>query len=731
MINMKIPFFAFIAFFNVFFFTPQLPAAQLTHHVPGELLVKFKAGQPGASNKPQSSFIKQKAATYHLKKRKAITGTGVEHWTLNNSDDLGNAIARLQADPDVLVVEPNYRRYPRTSHFITATRAKQLSDATLSQINLDSLPAMTVTPTRLPVVAVFDDAFDIKHDDLADNVFNPYNAVEKNADPAPTICHDSISNEVVPELHGTMVMGVVGAVVDNGIGINGASDNSKIMPVRLGCNYSVAAELEAIAWAKEKGADIINMSYGGPQFSVLERLAVVDLISRNTLLVIAAGNVEMDNDRIPDYPSGLNLPNIIAVAALDFDNNLTRWTQFGQTSVDIAAPGEREMFGTTAASQESPSRYSIIGGTSFSAPLVSGVVATLMMRYPDASIYDVKGAIMGSAVPFGDSQTGSTQKASLATDGRVDALAAFDLLSASPKPVPVIRNFYIDDQAGNKNALVDEGETVDLVITIENIWADADSLAVTLRSPDIEISPMTQDIAAGIKGYDAQVQNYGDVTVRFSVFLGSRMQMQDLLFTLDLTGTYASASKKFTYQRAFRVNTGSLTIGKPVQATLKTNDRDEVHYYYVFIPERKDELIFNLAMRSNIPFTNADRNANLLVKFGGLPQFDYAGYETAATSLVDEGTLVSANGGLLPEQIIIKNAAAGTYHIAVVSSSGTSSNNIAYSLGVDASVTQFYQPVVSGCVMAGVGRPQHFDPMLPLLIILSLFSLSGRFKQPS
>jgi len=704
-------------------------------YVAGELLVKFRASPTAntnggvnraenVSNLPLQRLSKLKFTKFKskVKQRKLFTHLGIEHWKLNKSVDLKSTIEQLKADPDVLLVEPNYRRYPRTVA-ADAFNAFILSNARLAQIKLDELRDLGLTVNQV-TVAILDDAFDITHEDLDNgNIIGAYNAFERNQNPTPHICFDS-EGEQIKEDHGTQVMGVLAAGVDNGVGINGATDsNIEIIPIRISCNYTVEAELTALEWAVANGANIINMSYGAPQFSEFERIAINDLSNKNILVVTAAGNSEVSNDRIPDYPSGLDLPNIIAVAAVGVDNKLTSWSQYGQTSVDIAAPGGALSIGTTYPDN----LYTITGGTSFSAPLVSGVAASLLARHPGASVFDVKGAIMGSAIAFSDNR-----KARLTTDGIIDAVAADALLtdrnlsSGTAKPVPVIKSITIDDSAGNNNHEYDAGESVELIVTLENVWGDADTLNTTLSSTDLGITPILVSSGSGLKGYDAATNNYGVIELRFPVDFGNRTISQGILFTLDIDGEYAFGAT-FQYQRSFTIDTGSLVIGSPIQSVLRTHDQEEVHYYHIYSDDRKDELTFTLEMRDS----EMANNLNLLVNFEAVPQFDFLTYESGATDSISQGSLVSINGGSQSEQITIKYAAAGTYHIAVVSSESTGATNIEYTLGVTAAKRKRSKGIFSGCVMGGTTNLTLIDPILPLLVLFSLVMLRMRYKRNS
>ncbi len=145
------------------------------------------------------------------------------------------------------------------------------------------------------------------------------------------------------DAHGTHVSGTIAASV-NGQGIAGVAPNVRIMALKaLDARgfLSLSDAIEAITYAKNKGAGISNNSWGGVAFSQ----ALKDAIEASgSLFVASAGNggsdrVGDDNDVTPNYPSSYDSPNILAVAAIDNQGNLASFSNFGATSVDISAPG--------------------------------------------------------------------------------------------------------------------------------------------------------------------------------------------------------------------------------------------------------------------------------------------------------------------------------------------------------------------------------------------------------
>jgi subtilisin family serine protease len=209
-------------------------------------------------------------------------------------------------------------------------------------------------------------------------------------------------------LHGTHVAGIIGAVRNNGIGIDGIAQAVRIMSVRAVPNGDERDKdiANAIRYAVDNGAQIINMSFGkaySPQKSVVDD-AVRYAESRGVLLVHAAGNDGEDVETSPSFPipgyvGGGTAANWIEVGASSWRGGnalAAEFSNFGTKKVDVFAPGvdilSTDVGGGTI--RES--------GTSMAAPVVTGVAALLMSYYPKLTAADVKRIIMESAVPYRD-----------------------------------------------------------------------------------------------------------------------------------------------------------------------------------------------------------------------------------------------------------------------------------------------------------------------------------------
>jgi thermitase len=140
--------------------------------------------------------------------------------------------------------------------------------------------------------------------------------------------------------HGSHIAGVVAARGGDGIGVAGVAGRTTIVPLRVLGNTMLGAcgeTADALEYAVQAGARVVNMSFGQPQPCAAIRTAIER--APNTLFVISAGNEGEDVDVTPQYPCSDTAPNIVCVAATDKQDQVPAYSNYGAASVDLAAPG--------------------------------------------------------------------------------------------------------------------------------------------------------------------------------------------------------------------------------------------------------------------------------------------------------------------------------------------------------------------------------------------------------
>jgi hypothetical protein len=284
------------------------------------------------------------------------------------------------------------------------------------------------------IVAVIDTGIDETHEDFENTHFVPgYNIVSSR-----TIRVGSNSDD---NGHGTLVSGVIAATANNNIGIVGAAPNVSIMPVKaldLSGEGAATNISEAIIWATDHKANVINLSLGGHGFSHNKPLAdaITYAFDHNVVIIAAAGNdvaITGGNlDKGPVFPvcndNGKNM--VIGVTATDVNDLKPEFANYGKACVDVSAPGRRILSTINkdpATGTKSPNSYAYASGTSLSVPFVSAQAALLKSLYPSASNKQIRDRIIGTAVNIDElnlSQCAQGSCRGLLGGGRIDAAAS-------------------------------------------------------------------------------------------------------------------------------------------------------------------------------------------------------------------------------------------------------------------------------------------------------------------
>lgn len=258
-------------------------------------------------------------------------------------------------------------------------------------------------------IATIDQGVQYDHPDLEPNVASSpgKDFVDGDSDPYPK----DLSNEP----HGTHVSGIAGARTDNAQGISGISD-STLLSARVlnGSGWGSVSDIaDAVEWAVDQGADVINLSLGGGGRSQTMQNAVTYASSNGALVVVAAGNSGTNETT---YPAAYD--ECIAVSALDPDESFASYSNYGD-AIELTAPG------TNVVSTWPEDGYKSASGTSMAAPVVSGVAGLALAKY-DMTNEELRTHLRNTAVDVGLSETKQGV-------GRIDAGAA---LTTPPGETP-------------------------------------------------------------------------------------------------------------------------------------------------------------------------------------------------------------------------------------------------------------------------------------------------------
>jgi len=226
--------------------------------------------------------------------------------------------------------------------------------------------------------------------------------------------------------HGTHVAGIVGAVRNNGIGIDGIADNVAIMSLKIVPDGDERDKdvANAIIYAVDNGAEVINMSFGkgySPEKQLVD-MAMKYAAKKDVLLVLGAGNEGENLDSSPKFPNDTYLKstsgpkNLISVGGLSPEGGsaaVAEFSNYGKKEVDVFAPGVY-IYSTTP-----DSTYDYASGTSMASPVVAGVATVIRSRYPSLTAAQVKDIIIKSSrkLPATVTQPGTFEEVSSSAMG--------------------------------------------------------------------------------------------------------------------------------------------------------------------------------------------------------------------------------------------------------------------------------------------------------------------------
>lgn len=397
---------------------PAAPSGTVRQPRQRELLVKFKQGR---------EFRKTAIhGTVRAAVRRRLLDGAVDLVALPDDVTIDDGLRRYRDDPDVEFAEPNYR-----------VRKAAVPDDPSYAVSQYALPLMhapaawdVTTGSSTIVVAVLDSGIDYTHPDLAANVWTntgeiPGNGIDDDhngyvddvrgwnfAYPYPGSPASNNPWDDTADGHGTHVSGIIGAVGNNATGGTGVNWRVSIMPVKVlddtGGGY-VSDIVEGIEYAVRMNARVINSSFTIDDgirtcsaFSLAENYAIRTAGTKGVLVVKAAGNSSCDLDNAvmtPNNPVKAGIANIIIVGASDSLDSLAWYSNYGEQTVHLAAPG------TGIFSTINHGGYATYDGTSMAAPFVTGAAALLLAGHPAYAWQTVKKALLANAavIPSFDS----------------------------------------------------------------------------------------------------------------------------------------------------------------------------------------------------------------------------------------------------------------------------------------------------------------------------------------
>jgi len=403
------------------------PSSDASAAVPGELLVRFRedagAGERSAARESVEATLEE-----------TLPVPGLQLVSVD-SGSVNEEAAELEANPEVLYAEPNYRRdlqrVPSDDLFrfqwsltnegqeFASPGPGQPGRRGTPDADIDAPEAWERTTGNASVKVAVIDSGVAEHPDLAGNVWSNPDETKNGADDdgngyvddvrgwdftGPRGSEDGTTDDD-PTGHGTHVSGTVGAEGGNGRGVAGVNWDVSLMPLQAfdSQGASVTDVIEAYDYARREGADVVNASFGAPGGSDAEREAIRR--APEVLFVAAAGNGgedgkgdDNDGGGSVNYPCSYDLENILCVAASDENDLLASFSNFGRTSVDLAAPGV-DVASTFEKVGGANDTFVYQSGTSMAAPHVAGAAALMLAAEPGLSVGDLRRRILEAVDP--------------------------------------------------------------------------------------------------------------------------------------------------------------------------------------------------------------------------------------------------------------------------------------------------------------------------------------------
>ncbi len=399
-----------------------------------EVLVKYKDDSKAEGIKTK---VKTNLKIDKLESKKKNKNSKIELLQINDNDNLEAVIAELKKDSNVLFAQPNYKlklesepseqdpakasteealvpqmaiqtELPTDDRFSEQwgllNNGQTIESATgIKGQDISAFDAWSISKgSEALIIGVLDTGIDINHEDLKDNIYTNSSEIPDNSidDDGNGIIDDingwdfangdkTVYDSSEEDFHGTRVAGII-AASENGKGIVGVAPRVKILPLKFisdGIGYTSDA-IEAIEYASQMGAKIINCSFSGADNNLALKEAMV---ASNLLFVCAAGNDGKDISQNPVYPASFELSNILTVGATNNKGEVAELSNFG-INVDVAAPG------ISILSTQPENAYGYQRGTSYSAPYVAAIAALIKSIMPDMTAVQIATRIRSTAI---------------------------------------------------------------------------------------------------------------------------------------------------------------------------------------------------------------------------------------------------------------------------------------------------------------------------------------------
>lgn len=275
-----------------------------------------------------------------------------------------------------------------------------------------------------------------------------------------------------PYNHGCLVAGMAAATTNNSTGIAGTGYKCKLVPIKAGTinDESITNGYESILYAAKRGCKVLNCSWGLVKAPSNIEQSIVDYAVANNVSIVAAGGNSSTGSLAFEiwYPAGYY--GVLGVGNVDANDRLAGTMALG-SQVKILAPGE-DNWGC----DDLVNKYNTDSGTSFAAPIVTGVLGTVRAKYPNLSAIQASEFLRQCVDDVTDKNSGYAEY----IPGRLNALKA---ATTDPMSMPGIKakslDFYVN---GKQLQRLQINQIVDLSLKTKNYLGSAKNLVITLST---------------------------------------------------------------------------------------------------------------------------------------------------------------------------------------------------------------------------------------------------------
>ncbi|MCX6141502.1 MAG: S8 family serine peptidase [Candidatus Kapabacteria bacterium] len=472
----------------------------------------------------------------------------------NEGIDPFDACARLMDNPDIEYAVPMYVQ--KLSFAPNDPRYSQ--QPWMSSMKVDRAWDVAKGATTV-LIAIVDSGTDWQHEDLNGNIWmNPKeiagNGIDDDSngyvddirgwDFVGNISQADAQNGILrpdndPRVsgtitdgngHGTVVGGCAGAVTNNAKGVASTGFNCRIIPIKCGSDNpnfgGIVRGYEAIMYAADLGAHIINCSWGGYDASASDQDAIDYATAKGSLVVAASGNDCVNNDIYLHSPS--SLAGVLSVGSCSVSDQVSGFSNYGM-NVDVYAPGEGIL------STYPNNQYRALTGTSFSSPLTSGIAGLVKAVHPDWTPEMITAQIRGTADPL----VGVTPDTKPRYWGRVNAERAVKVnttfTSGERMPGLLMKGLEI---GGSASGSITSFNRTTVKFIIKNVLSDASNVLVSPRLLSGNVQYFgTPSISMG------SIPHNGEVSGTFDVQLDPNFPWYESTINVSLTigsGSYSN-----------------------------------------------------------------------------------------------------------------------------------------------------------------------------------------------